>query len=161
MYCFCFFSFLKSFNFYCSNFYNWKLLICLIHLYSFLPKSILLYYQILNSVFGILSKVYFGVLAETKLLLMIDLFPFAKLLELLPVNNSSSEKRDIFVPRLSKLYHVLLDLQLAWVRTSPQLSWIRRSIFAFVPGCQGSYGIVPNRSAGLVIFHNIRQGLKC
>ena len=41
------------------------------------------------------------------------------------------------------------------MHTSPQLSWITWS------GCQGSFGIVPNRPGGSVISFNICQGLKC
>ena len=54
----------------------------------------------------------------------INLPLFAILLELLVINRSSSERRNIFVPRWLKLYLVLVVLQLAWVHTSPQLSWI-------------------------------------
>ena len=53
------------------------------------------------------------------LLLIIDLPLFAKLFELLATNRSLSEKRDILVPRLLNLSHVLVVLQLTWVRTSP------------------------------------------
>ena len=94
-------------------------------------------------------------------LFIIDLLPFAKLLELLAIDHSSSERRIIFVPRWLKFSHVLVVLQLAWVRTSPQLSWITQSGLAPFPGCQGSCGIVPNGPAGSVVSFNIRQGLKC
>ena len=54
-------------------------------------------------------------LRKPKLILTIDLFiTFAKLLELLAINHSS-ERRDVFVPRLLKLSHVLVVLQLAWM----------------------------------------------
>ena len=94
-------------------------------------------------------------------LFIIDLLPFAKLLELLAIDHSSSKRRIIFAPRWLKFSHVVVVLQLAWVRTSPQLSWITQSGLASFPGCQGSYGIVPNGPAGLVVSFNIRQGLKC
>ena len=89
------------------------------------------------------------------------MLPFAKLLELLAIDHSLSEKRIIFVPQWLKFSHVLVVLQLAWVRASPQLSWITRSGLAPFPGCQGSCGIVSNGSAGLVVSFNICQGLKC
>ena len=57
----------------------------------------------------------------------IDLPQFAILLELLVINHSSSERRNTFVPRWLKLSCVLVVLQLAWVRTSPQLRWITQS----------------------------------
>ena len=41
---------------------------------------------------------------------IIDLHPFAKPLELLAINHSSSERRIIFVPRLLKFSHVLVVL---------------------------------------------------
>ena len=47
------------------------------------------------------------------------------------------------------------------MRISSQLSWITRSGLAPFPGCQGSFGIVPNGPAGSVVSFNIRQGLKC
>ena len=60
-------------------------------------------------------------------------------MELLAINHSSPERRIIFVPRLLRLSHVLVVLLLAWVRTSQQLSWIRRSGLAIFPGCQGLF----------------------
>ena len=56
----------------------------------------------------------------------IDLPPFAILLDLLVINHSSSERMNIFVPWWLKLSCVLVVLQVAWVCTSPQLSWIMR-----------------------------------
>ena len=56
-----------------------------------------------------------------KLFLNIDLLSFAKLLELLFISHSSSERSDIFVPHLLKLSHVLFVLQFTWVNSSPQL----------------------------------------
>ena len=58
-------------------------------------------------------------LCKPKLLLIIGLPLFAKLFELLATNRSLSEKRDILVPQLLNLSHVLVVLQLTWVRTSP------------------------------------------
>ena len=58
-------------------------------------------------------------LYKPKLLLIIGLPLFAKLFELLATNRSFSEKRDILVPQLLNLSHVLVVLQLTWVRTSP------------------------------------------
>ena len=57
----------------------------------------------------------------------IDLPPLAILLDLLVINHSSCERRNIFVPRWLKLSRVLVVLQLAWMRLFPQLSWITRS----------------------------------
>ena len=57
----------------------------------------------------------------------IDLPPFAILLVLLVINHSSSERRNFFVPLWLKLSHVLVVLQLTWMCTSPQSSWITRS----------------------------------
>ena len=51
-------------------------------------------------------------LYKPKLFLIIDLLPFAKLLELLATDHSSPE-RIIFVPWLPKFSHVLVVLQLA------------------------------------------------
>ena len=45
-------------------------------------------------------------LHKSKLFLIIDLLPFAELLELLAINHSLSERMIIFVPRLLKFSHV-------------------------------------------------------
>ena len=79
-------------------------------------------------------------------------------MELLAIDHSLSVRRIIFVPWWLKFSHVL---QLAWVRTFPQLSWITRSGLAPFPGCQGSCGIVPNGPACSVFSFNMRQCLKC
>ena len=68
-------------------------------------------------------------------LLNIELL-FLIILKLLAINHSSSERRDIFVPRLLKLSHVLVVLQLAWVLISWELSSITRSGLVPFPGCQ-------------------------
>ena len=52
------------------------------------------------------------------------------LLELLVINHGLSERRNIFVPQWLELSHVLVVLQLAWVRISPQLRWITPSSLA-------------------------------
>ena len=62
--------------------------------------------------------------------------------------------------RLLKLSHVPVVLQLVWVRTSPQLSWITSSRLVYFIGCQGSYGIVAKGPAESAVTFNIRQGLK-
>ena len=49
-------------------------------------------------------------LNKPKLFLIIDLLPFAKLLELLAINHSLMEMRMIFVPRLLKFSHILVVL---------------------------------------------------
>ena len=91
---------------------------------------------------------------------IVDLLPFAKLLELLAIDHSSSERRIIFVPRLLKFSHVLVALTSMGVHF-PAVDWIMRSGLASFPGCQGSCGIVPNGPAGSVVSFNICQGLKC
>ena len=60
--------------------------------------------------FNVLNMVISKGFQKPKLLLIIDLLPFAKLLELLAIDHSSSEKRIIFVPRLLKFSHVLVAL---------------------------------------------------
>ena len=102
--------------------------------------------------FNVLNKIDIRELYKPKLFLVIDLLLFAKLLELLAIDYSSSDRRTIFIPRWLKFSHVLVVLQHAWVRTSPQLSGIRRSDLAPFPECQGSCGIVPNGPAGFVFF---------
>ena len=47
---------------------------------------------------------------KPKLVVIIDLLPFAKLLELLAISHSLSERRIIFDPRLLKFSHVLVVL---------------------------------------------------
>ena len=112
----------------------------------------------------VLNKVNFRIsesLQKPRLFLIIDLLPFAKLLELLAINHSSSKRRIIFVPRLLEFSHVMVALELAWVCTSMQLSWISQSGLALFPGCQGSCGIVPDGHADSVISFNIHQVFKC
>ena len=60
--------------------------------------------------FNVLSMVISKGFQKPKLLLIIDLLPFAKLLELLAIDHSSSEKRIIFVPRFLKFSHILVVL---------------------------------------------------
>ena len=83
-------------------------------------------------------------------------FLLGKFLDFLAINQSLSERKDIFVPWLLKLPFVLVVLQLSWVLFSPQSSWIMQSGLAPFPWCQGFCGIVPNRLVSWVI----RQGLK-
>ena len=90
----------------------------------------------------------------------IDLPPLAILLDLLVINHSSCERRNIFVPRWLKLSRVLVVLQLAWMRLFPQLSWITRSGLALclaLDRVSGYCGIVPNVPA---VSSNKLQGLK-
>ena len=56
---------------------------------------------------------------------------------------------------------VLVVLQLAWVHTSPQLSWITMWGLTPSPEYQGSCGIVPYGPAGFVVSFNIHLELKC
>ena len=96
-----------------------------------------------------------GCLHKPKLLRIIDFLPFTKLLELLAINHSSSKRMDTFVCQLLKLSHVLVALQLAWVHSSPQLSWITR--FRVLGFLWHSL----KWAAGSVVSFNIHQGLKC
>ena len=132
--------------------------ICLIYLslpnLHFYTTRSLIFLKVLNNV----NSEYFH---KSKLLLLTDLLPLGKLLELLAINQSSPERRESFVPLLLKLFHVLVVLQLAWLRISPQLSWITQSGLVPFRGCHCYCGIVPNVHAGLVLSLNIRQGLKC
>ena len=54
-----------------------------------------------------LNNVNFRALTQTKLFLIIDVLSFAKLLELLAINYSLSERRIIFVPQLLMFSHVM------------------------------------------------------
>ena len=128
-------------------------LICLI--YVSLPN--LYFYNIRSMFLKVLNKVDTNRLYKPKLF-TIGLLPFVKLLELLAIDHSSSVRRIIFVSQWLKFSHVLVVLQLAWVCTSPQFSWITRFGLAPFPGCQGSRGIVPNGPASSVVSF---QGLKC
>ena len=89
-----------------------------------------------------------------------DQLLLAELLELLAINNSSFQRRIIFVLQLLDFSYVLVVLQLAWVCTSSQLSWITRCGLEPFPGCQLSSGIVPNGLMCLLISFNICHGLK-
>ena len=60
--------------------------------------------------FNVLNMVISKGFQKPKLLLIIDLLPFAKLLELLAIDHSSSEKRIIFVARFLKFSHILVVL---------------------------------------------------
>ena len=82
-------------------------------------------------------------------------------MELLVIYDSFSDRRIIFVPWLLKFFHVLVVLQLAWVRTSLAVELDNAIRFSTLPGCLGSSGIVLNEPAGSAISFNIRQGLKC
>ena len=95
-----------------------------------LPLNFLNYFSCV-AVVGFPWYIYFSKwLGWGKLHNDIDLPPFAILLELLVINHSSSERRNIFVPQWLKLSRVLVVLQIAWMRTSPQFSWITRSGWA-------------------------------
>ena len=49
-------------------------------------------------------------LQKPRLFLIIDVLQLAKLLELLAINHSWSERRIIFIPRLLKFFHALVIL---------------------------------------------------
>ena len=82
----------------------------------------------------------------------IDLALFAILLELLVINHSLSERRNIFVPRWLKLSRVLVVLQLAWVRTSPQFSWTIWSGLALCLALDRVSGYLWHRSKWFPLF---------
>ena len=108
----------------------------------------------------VLNKYVSERLQAPKLFLIIDLPPLEKLLELLAINHSSSKRRIIFGHWLLNFSDVLVVLELAWVRTSRQFSWIARSGLAPFPGYKGSSGIVKNGPVGLILTFNIHQSLK-
>ena len=108
----------------------------------------------------VLNKVKSEYLHKPESLLIIDLLPFAKLLELLAINHSLSERRTIFVSQLLKFVVFWLFYNLHGCALP--CSWLDNAIwFSTLPGCQGSCGIVPNGPADLVVSFNIHQGLKC
>ena len=77
------------------------------------------------------------------------------------INHSSSERRDIFVPRWSRLSHVMVVLHCLHGWALPR-SWLDNAIrFGTFPGCKGSYGMVTNGPASSFVSFNIHQGLKC
>ena len=80
------------------------------------PPRCSIYKAVLRKSYNVLRNAY------TNLFPIIGLIPFAKHLELLAINCSSSERKIIFVPRLLKFSGVLVIFQPAWVRTSPQFS---------------------------------------
>ena len=96
-------------------------------------------------------------LCKPKLFLIIDLLPFAKLLELLAIDHSSSERRIIFVEVLS-CSGCFITCMGAHV---PAAELDNAIWFSILSGCQDSCGIVPNGHAGSVGSFNICQGLKC
>ena len=88
-----------------ANFFSYSriLLPCLTYIYL-----LTLYFYAIRSMkmfLKVLNKVISEPLHKRKLFLIIDLISFAKLLELLAINQSSSERRIIFVPRLLKFSH--------------------------------------------------------
>ena len=87
-----------------------------------------------------------------------DLLPFTNILELLVINHSSAERRNILVPLQLKLSCVLAVLQLAWVSTSRQLRWITQSGLALYLALQRVSRYLQFQ---IVLSFNIRQGLKC
>ena len=93
------------------------------------PLNFLNYFSCIVVV-GFPRYIYFSKWLEwVKLHNDIDLPLFAILLELL-AHHSLPERRNIFVPWWLKLFRVQVVLQLAWVCTSLQLSWITWSSLA-------------------------------
>ena len=83
---------------------NWQnpnvfILLNVINLFIYLSLPNLYFYTIrsLTMFLKVLNKVNFKVCTKPKLLLIIDLLPFSKLLKLLAINHCLSEGRDIFL----------------------------------------------------------------
>ena len=119
---------------------------------------------------GTISKSFKSTLENTVNFFIHNVFPpnnriccffLEKSWELLGINHSLSERRDIFVSQLLKLSHVLVVLQLAWVPTSLKLSCIMQSGLALFLGCLGFCGIAPNEPVDSVVSFSIPQDLKC
>ena len=66
-------------------------------IYLSLPNIYFYTIRFLTMFLKVLNKVNFKVCTKPKLLLIIDLLPFAKLLKLLAINHCLSEGRDIFL----------------------------------------------------------------
>ena len=75
----------------------------LLNLYFYTTRSITMFLKVLN-------KVNFRVCTHTLKFFIIDLLPFAKLLELLGIHDSLCERRIVFVHQLLKFSHVLVVL---------------------------------------------------
>ena len=120
------FTFLINFLIFFFCFQKYIVLLNIIHSFDipFLAKSIFLYHQILNSVLESFKQHKFqGAYINLNYFILLA-FPIAKILELLAINHSSSKRMEIFASQLLKLSQVLVALQLAWVCTSPKLTWI-------------------------------------
>ena len=75
----------------------------LLNLQFYTTRSITMFLKVLN-------KVNFRVCTHTLKFFIIDLLPFAKLLELLGIHDSLCERRIVFVHQLLKFSHVLVVL---------------------------------------------------
>ena len=128
-----------------------------------LPLNFLNYFSCV-AVVGFPWYIYFSKwLGWGKLHNDIELPPFAILLELLVINHSSPERRNIFVLQWLKLSRLLVVLQLAWVHTSPQLSLITQSDLALclaLDRVSGTCGIVPNDSRRFGRVQQYMSGLE-
>ena len=90
-----------------------------------------------------LNNVNFRALTQTKLFLIIDVRSFAKLLELLAINYSLSERRTIFVPQLLMFSHVVGFFITCLGSHFSAVELDNVVHFSTFPGCQSSCGIVP------------------
>ena len=138
------------------------LLICLINLslpnlYFYTTiRSMAIFLKVLNEV-----NIRALIKSKPKFLIITDSLSFAKLLQLqsLLLIIVCPKEASFFI--LSCWSSLKFWLKLAWVCTFPQFSLITRSGLEPFPGYRGSCSIVANGPPGLVVFFNIRQGLKC
>ena len=108
----------------------WYIFPCQIYIFHTF-RSITMFLKVLN-------KVNFKCLHKPKLFLITDLLPFARLLDLLAINHSSSERRiflDYWSPPMFWLFYNLHGCALPH-------KYIFRSGLAPFPECQGSCSIV-------------------
>ena len=111
-----FFNFLNNFNFQYSSFHPWISFVwyafpCQIYIFISLHPQ-----QCIHNVSKCIHK--------PKLLFIIDLVPLTKLLDLLAINHSLSERREVLFLICWSSPMFCFFLQLAWVCTSSQFSSI-------------------------------------
>ena len=98
-----FLSFQNIINLFDIYIYIYIYIYTLLNLYFYTTRSITMFLKVLN-------KVNFRVCTHTLKFFIIDLLPFAKLLELLGIHDSLCERRIVFVHQLLKFSHVLVVL---------------------------------------------------